>query len=472
MSIINDLQKIVGENNVLTGQDAEPYLQDWRRRRVGKAQCVVRPGSTEEVASIVKLCGETRTPIVPQGGNTGLVEGSIPNDKGDAIVLSLGRMNKVLEIDTENNTMTVQAGLILENAQKAAEEANRLFPVSLGAKGTCTVGGNLSTNAGGTQVIRFGNTRQNVLGLEVVTAQGKIWHGLEGLYKDNTGLDLRDLYVGSEGTLGVITAATFKLFPQPAAQMTAMLAFSSIKDAIKMLHRGFENFGASMTGFELMSQFCVQGVFDYFPEQKISINVDQPWYGLLELSDVHSAEHAREEFERVIGQALEDDIVKDAVIAESIQQANQLWHIRESIPLVGAKLGGTIHNDISLPISKIAEYVEKTDKLLLDQFPGINLACFGHLGDGNLHYNVCAPQDNADEFFEKHEHDVYRVIFDQLQPYGGSISAEHGVGELKKAFMYDYKSPVALEVMQTIKKALDPNNIMNPGKVLNITSGQ
>ena len=469
MNILAVLQEIVGAEHVLTGEQAQAYLTDWRGRYTGKAQAVVRPGSAEEIAKIMKTCQQYEIPVVPQGGNTGLCGGATPNNKGDAIVVLLTRLNKVLEIDTDNDTITVQAGCILQSVQEAAANAGRLFPLSLAAEGSCTIGGNLATNAGGTQVLRYGNTRDLALGLQVVTADGEIWDGLRGLRKDNTGYDLRNLYIGSEGTLGIITAATLKLYPQPVAKCTALLALDDIEASVKMLSRARAGFGSSLTGFELMSNYCLRSVTNLFPQQKMPFegpSLESAWYALLEISDSESAEHARERFEHVVGEAIEAGEVQDAVIAESIQQSKDLWHLRESIPLAEAEIGKGIKHDVSIPVSKIAEFVEKTNGLLQKSFPGVRHIIFGHLGDGNLHYNVGAPLGEEEGFLSRQK-EVYEVVHNSVHAFNGSISAEHGVGQLKKDLLPNYKSAVELSLMRKIKRALDPNGLMNPGKVIN-----
>lgn len=469
MSILAVLQEIVGAEHVLVAEQAQAYLTDWRGRYTGKAQAVVRPGSVEEVAKVVKTCLQYDIPVVPQGGNTGLCGGATPNNKGDAIVVLLTRLNQVLEIDTDNDTITVQAGCILQSVQEAAAKAGRLFPLSLAAEGSCTIGGNLATNAGGTQVLRYGNARDLALGLQVVTADGEIWDGLRGLRKDNTGYDLRNLYIGSEGTLGIITAATLKLYPQPVAKCTALLALDDIDAAVKMLSRARSGFGASLTGFELMSNYCLTSVTKLFPQQKMPFegpSLESEWYALLEISDSESAGHARERFELVVGEAIEAGEVQDAVIAESIQQSKDLWHLRESIPLAEAEIGKGIKHDVSIPVSRIAEFVAKTNVLLQASFPGVRHIIFGHLGDGNLHYNVGAPLGQEEGFLSRQK-EIYEVVHNSVHAFNGSISAEHGVGQLKKDLLPNYKSAVELSLMRKIKRALDPNGIMNPGKVIN-----
>ncbi len=466
MSLLADLQNILDSEHVLTGEDAAPYLKDWRGRYMGKALAVVRPSSVDDVVAIVKLCQQYDTPMVTQGGNTGLCGGATPSNKGDAVVILMTRLNKILNIDTENDTMTVEAGCLLQTVQEAAEQAGRLFPLSLASEGSCTIGGNLATNAGGTQVLRYGNARDLTLGLQVVTAEGDVWNGLRGLRKDNTGYDLRNLFIGSEGTLGIITAATLKLYPLPVAQVTALLAFEDIAAGITILNRAKYGFGASLTGFELISSYCMENVRRGMPEIKMPFEPGKaPWYALIEISDAESAEHARQLFEKVIEQSFEAGELADAVIAESQQQSQSLWHIRESIPLVSARLGQEIKHDISVPISKMAEFVAVTNAQLQTLLPGVKHAVFGHLGDGNLHYNVGAP-DGQEAGFLDNQKAVYKVVFDSVSAFGGSISAEHGIGQLKKDLLLDYKDEVELALMRKIKRALDPHALLNPGKVI------
>ena len=473
--LITELTRIVGAAHVLTHDDPATDLsaweQDWRRRSRGTALAVVRPANTAEVAAVVKACGAAGAPLVPQGGNTGLAVGSIPDDSGRQVVLSLTRMNAVRQLDPNNLTFTVEAGCILQNLQAAAEQAGYLFPLSLAAEGSCTIGGNLGTNAGGTQVLRYGNTRELCLGLEVVTAQGEVWDGLSGLRKDNTGYDLRDLFIGSEGTLGVITAATLKLFPQPAACLTAWAAVPSLEAAVSLLGLAHQQLGAGLTGFEVMGQFALSLVGKHMPQLRVPFlgQADAPWGVLLENSDSESETHARERFETLLEQALEQGLVLDAVVAENLTQAHQLWHVRESIPLAQAEEGLNIKHDISIPVSRIPAFCAETDALLQREIPGVRLVNFGHLGDGNLHYNVQAPAEGDPKvFLREQEERVNTLVYDQVQRYQGSISAEHGVGSLKRDKLPHYKSPVALELMRAIKRALDPHNLMNPGRVIEV----
>ncbi len=474
-SLIDTLRQIVGAHHVLVDGDLTAWEQDWRRRARGKALAVVRPASTAEVASVVKACAAHGTALVPQGGNTGLAVGSIPDASGTQVVLSLTRMNAVRSVDADNLTMTVEAGCILQNLQDTAEKAGLLFPLSLAAEGSCTIGGNLATNAGGTQVVRYGNTRDLCLGLEVVTPQGEVWSGLKGLRKDNTGYDLRDLFIGSEGTLGIITAATMKLYPRPAASLTAWAAVPSMAHAVQLLALAHGHLGAGLTGFEVMGRFALSLVKKHMPQLRVPfIDQDDVPYGvLLENSDSESEEHARARFEALLETAFDAGCVVDAVVAENLAQAHQLWHIRENIPLAQAEEGLNIKHDISVPISRIPAFVEHADALLQQEIPGVRLVNFGHLGDGNLHYNVQAPAEgDAKAFLRDQEDRVNHLVYEAVAGFGGSFSAEHGVGALKVDKLQQYQSPVALAMMRSIKGALDPQGLMNPHCMLPVRADQ
>jgi FAD/FMN-containing dehydrogenase len=475
-SLLLELKNRVGAAHVLTDGDLSAWEQDWRKRARGKALAVVRPGNTAEVAAVVQACARHQAQhpdqpvsIVPQGGNTSLVVGATPDNSGQQIVLSLQRMNAVRSLDADNLTITAEAGCILQAVQEAAQAAGFLLPLSLAAEGSCTLGGNLGSNAGGTQVLRFGNARELCLGLEVVTAQGDIWPGLSGLRKDNTGYDLRDLFIGAEGTLGIITAATMKLYPLPAAQLTAWAAVPSMQAAVTLLGLAHRHLGAGLTGFEVMGQFALSLVDKHFKQLRVPLFQDWPYCVLLENSDHESEAHARAQFEGLLEAAMLEGCVTDAVIAESLTQAKTLWQVRESISLAQSEEGLNIKHDISLPVSRIPEFVQITDAALARTLPGVRLVNFGHLGDGNLHYNVQAPigMDPA-VFLRDHEPEVNRLVFDAVVLQGGSISAEHGVGSLKVGHLKHYKSPVALAMMRTIKQALDPHQLMNPGRVIDV----
>ena len=465
-ALMQALREAVGEAQVLPGGEQPAYERDWRRRWQGRARAIVRPGNTAEVAAVVRACAAHGASIVPQGGNTGLVGGGVPDESGTQVLVSLQRMNRVRAIDTANQTMTVEAGCVLQHVQEAAQREGLLFPLSLAAEGSCTIGGNLATNAGGTQVLRFGNARELCLGLEVVTASGEVWDGLAGLRKDNTGYDLRGLFVGSEGTLGIITAATLKLYPQPAAVTTAMAACASLADCVRLLDLARARLSAGLTGFEVMNRFSLDLVARHFPALPRPLP-QAAWTVLLEQSDAEGEATARARFESLLQEGLEAGLVEDAAVAESLAQSRAMWHVRESIPLAQAEDGPNIKHDISLPVSAIPEFVARTDAELQAWHPGIRLVNFGHLGDGNLHYNVQAPagSDSA-TFLREHEEAVNRIVYDAVQRHAGSISAEHGVGQLKREELQQRKSAVALSMMRAVKAALDPMQRMNPGRVL------
>ena len=465
-NVLHTLRTVVGETNVLADGDLSAWELDWRKRWHGKAWAVVRPGSTDEVAAVVRTCAAAGVAIVPQGGNTGLVGGGVPDESGTQLLLSLQRLNRVRATDAANLTITVEAGCVLQAVQQAAADAGLWFPLSLAAEGSCTIGGNLATNAGGTQVLRFGNARDLCLGLEVVTVEGEVWHGLSGLRKDNTGYDLRDLFIGSEGTLGVITAATMKLQPQPAATTTALAACDSVDACVVLLKLARQRLGPALTGFEMMGRFALDLVARHFKA------LPQPlpsaaWTVLLEQSAIDSEAQARDRFEALLAQALDEQTISDAVVAESVAQSQALWHVRESIPLAQSLEGLNIKHDISLPLSALSDFVRDTDAALERHLPGVRLVNFGHLGDGNLHYNVQAPEgiDGA-AFLRDEEHAVNAVVFDAVVAEGGSISAEHGIGALKRDELAQRKDPTALAMMRAVKQALDPQGLLNPGRVL------
>ncbi|HEY9109687.1 MAG TPA: FAD-binding oxidoreductase [Roseateles sp.] len=466
MSFLDALRERLGEAGLLVGRDLARYENDWRKRYVGHALAVARPASTEEVAAVMKLCHEHRVAVVPQGGNTGLVGGSTPDDTGRQLVLSLSRMKRVRSVDVANASLTAEAGCVLADVQAAAADAGMLFPLSLAAEGSCTLGGNLATNAGGTQVLRYGNARELCLGLEVVTATGDIWRGLSGLRKDNTGYDLRDLFIGSEGTLGIITAATMKLYPQPKERLTALAACPSMDAAVALLGLARERAGDALTGFEVMSRVSLALLARELPQLTQPLGAAE-WTVLLELSDAESADHARGVFEGLLEAAVERGMVQDAAIAQNIQQAKAFWHLRESIPLAQAQAGLNIKHDISLPVSAIPGFVTDMDAALASYIPGIAVINFGHLGDGNLHYNVQAPSNVVPaEFLAAHEAAINAMVYDAVQQLGGSISAEHGIGRLKREELSARKDPTALVLMRAIKRALDPLDLLNPGRLV------
>jgi FAD/FMN-containing dehydrogenase len=463
-ALLDALRAALGPAQVLTRQtrgDLSAWEHDWRRRWHGHALAVVRPGSTAEVATVLQLCAVHGVAVVPQGGNTGLVGGGVPDASGTQLLLSLQRLNRIRAIDTANLTLTAEAGCLLQTVQQAAAEAGLLFPLSLAAEGSCTIGGNLATNAGGTQVLRFGNARELCLGLEVVTAEGEVWDGLSGLRKDNTGYDLRDLYCGSEGTLGVITAATLKLFPQPLASTTALAACATLADAVALLNLARSRLGSGLTGFELMGRFALDLVARHFPTLPRPLP-DAPWTLLLEAADSDNEAAARARFDALLETALETGVVSNAVVAENLAQAKALWQVRESIPLAQAEEGLNIKHDIALPVSAIPAFVDGTDAALQRHFPGVRLVNFGHLGDGNLHYNVQAPVgDDGTRFLAGHERAVNTLVFDAVGAHGGSFSAEHGIGALKRDELAARKHPVALAMKRRKKAARAPPGGVN-----------
>jgi len=465
-AFLQTLRVIVGADHVLTEGDLSAWERDWRKREQGRALAVVRPASTAQVAQVLQACAAAAVSIVPQGGNTGMVVGSIPDASGSQLVLSLTRMNRIRSLDAANLTVTVEAGCVLQSLQQACEQAGFLFPLSLAAEGSCTIGGNLATNAGGTQVLRYGNTRELCLGLEVVTASGEVWDGLVGLRKDNTGYDLRHLFIGSEGSLGVITAATMKLYPLPRATLTAFASLPSLEAAVELLGLAHQRLSAGLTGFEVVGQFALSLVRKHFPQQNIPFDGEDAFCVVLEVSDHESEAHARALLEALLEDALQDGCVLDAVVAESLSQAQALWHIRESVPLAQAQEGLNIKHDISIAVSKIPDFVRETDALLAQAVPGMRMVNYGHLGDGNLHYNVQAPEgSDAEAFLLTQEKPINAIVYAQVARYQGSVSAEHGIGRLKRSTLAQHKSPVALGLMRAIKSALDPHNRMNPSVI-------
>ena len=463
MTIISEqLAAIVGPAGVITDVESmKPYLSDWRGNYTGLAIAIVRPANTTEVAAIVKICAQTSTPIVPQGGNTGLVGGGIPDRQGNAIVVSLSRMNRIRNIDTENNTITVEAGVVLQALQDAAAAAGRFFPLSLAAEGSCTIGGNLSTNAGGTAVLRYGNTRDLALGLEVVTPAGDIWDGLKGLRKDNTGYDLKHCFIGAEGTLGIITAAVLKLFPRPLSTVTAFVAVASPAAAVALLDALRNAVGDRLVAFELVSRICLDLVLRHFPATLEPFAKCHAWYVLIELNDTQRGAPLQDMLEKELERALEQGSIIDAVIAASAAQSQSLWKLREDISEAQRLEGKNVKHDISVPISRIPGFLAKCDAALINAFPDILLVCFGHVGDGNLHYNCGLPSSGLNNVDR-----INRIVYDHVDEFGGSISAEHGLGQLKRDEITHHKTTIEMNMMRALKRALDPAGIMNPGKVL------
>ncbi len=463
-TLIEKLRRIVGDRHVLTDPaDMVPWCTDWRGRYTGSALVVVSPGSTDEVADVVRRCAEAGVAIVPQGGNTGLCGGATPT--GGEIVVSLRRLNRVRAIDVANNTITVEAGCTLAAVQEAAAAADRLFPLSLAAEGTATIGGNLSTNAGGVQVLRYGNARELCLGLEVVLADGRIWNGLRGLRKDNTGYDLKHLFIGAEGTLGLITAAVLKLFSRPRSVATAWVGVPSPEAAVGLLTHLRGAIGGRITAFELIGRSALALVLKHIPGSRDPLPAVYPWQVLVELSDTMETDLAAALAE-VLAEAVETSMANDAAIAANEAQARAFWALRENISEAQKIEGLSIKHDISLPVSRIAEFIERADAALSAAFPGVRIVCFGHVGDGNLHYNQSKPQAQDNAAFIAQSAAVNRIVHDLVHELGGSISAEHGLGQLKRDEILRYKSDVEMDMMRAVKYALDPRGLMNPGKVL------
>ena len=468
--ILGELHQILEQKFILTAdQDKAPYLTDWRKRYTGKALAVVLPKTAQEVAKIVQLCAANQIAVVPQGGHTGFCGGATPDDSGKQIVLNLKRMNTIREIDVANQTITLEAGCILQAVQEKAAEQDFLFPLSLGAEGSCMIGGNLATNAGGTNVLRYGNTRDLCLGLEVVTAQGEIWNGLKGLRKDNTGYDLRDLFIGSEGTLGIITAAVMKLYPLPISQWTTLVAANSVASTIALLNLFQKRATSLLTGFEMMTQESLALNEKHFPQMANPLKGNPPYTVLIELSDHESEAHVRQLLETILEEAFEAGLITDAVIANSLAQANTFWQMREHITLAQAQEGANLKHDITIPLSALESFIQETDTLMRLKYPGVRIINFGHLGDGNLHYNIAPPLGVDPKAFNlANEKPIHELIYAQVERCQGSISAEHGVGQLKLDGLRAHKGEVAHDLMKTLKRALDPQNILNPHKVVSI----
>jgi FAD/FMN-containing dehydrogenase len=460
------LEGLVGAAHVLrAAADVEPYVVDHRGRYRGRPIAVVRPGSTAEVAAVVAACADMAVAIVPQGGNTGLCGGATPHADSREIVVSLLRMNRVRQVDADNATITVEAGATLAHVHEAAAAQGLSFPLSLASEGSCTIGGNLSTNAGGTQVLRFGNARDLTLGLEVVLADGRVWNGLRGLRKDNTGYDLKQLFIGGEGTLGIVTAALLKLFPAPRSRATALAAVADVAGAIALLRLAKESLGDRLVGFELMSIHALELSRRHHPGSADPLP-GHPWYVLLQVDECAPDIAVAAQLESTLEQGSTRGTLLDAVVAQSQDQANRLWALRENISEAQRREGPNIKHDISLPISTIPRFLADSERALSQALPGVRFVVFGHLGDGNLHYNLSAPEGQSPERFMSGQPTANRIVHDLVAAAGGSISAEHGIGQLKRDELTRYKSPLELELMRRVKHALDPAGLLNPGKVL------
>ena len=444
----------------------EPHVIDWRKRTRGATLAVLRPSTTAEVALAVALCAQRAIGIVPQGGNTGQCAAAIPSSDGRQVVLSLSRMHRIRQIDEQNNTMIVEAGCVLKTIQETAARIDRLFPLSLGAEGSCQIGGNLATNAGGTAVLRYGNAREMVLGLEVVLPDGAIWDGLRALRKDNTGYDLKQLFLGAEGTLGIVTAAVLKLYPLPRASATALAAVQSPRAAVELLNMFRARCGDRVTGFEIISRLCIDLLRKHLPKYPDPLPQRHDWYLLCELNDTLAATDLRAVMEETLSAASEASLVLDAVIANNQAQATTLWQMREEVPEANRREGPWVRHDVSVPVSRIPELIEHGTSALQERFAGVRVVAFGHIGDGNIHFNATAAEGASAEAFVQRQEEVWDVVHTLVMALGGSFSAEHGIGSVKVREMARYKSAVELDMMRTLKRAFDPKGIMNPGKVL------
>ena len=468
-SPLDGFRQIVGDRYFLTSEeDKENYVRDQRGRYDTNCRAVLRPSSVEEVSQIMALASQHRIPVIPQGGNTGLVGAGIPlvEGGGEEVILSLGRMNQILDVCPQSNTMTVEAGAVLADLQKAADDHDRLFPLSLGAQGSCQIGGNIGSNAGGTGVLAYGNTRELVMGLEVVLPDGRVWNGLSRLRKDNTGFDLKNLFVGAEGTLGVVTKAVLKLFPKPRGQEVAIAGLTSPENALSLLNLAQGRAGSALTAFEFMAQIAMDFALQYMPDVKPPLQGNHPWSVLLEISSGRSAEQARSLMEEILADAFEQGLIEDATISQSQAQQAAMWSLRENISPAQKPHGASIKHDISVPVADIPAFIEAADQAVLDLVPGARIVNFGHMGDGNLHYNISQPVGWEAEAFFEFEPSVHEAVYDAVTWFNGSISAEHGIGQMKRDKLASIKDPVALAMMRQIKASLDPHGIMNPGKVI------
>lgn len=465
--LLDRFARIVGEKYaVRDAADMHPYLVEPRDRYFGKAAMILRPGSVEEVSQILALANEMRIAIVPQGGNTGLVGGQIPSEGGGEIVLSLSRLNRVLKVDGEGNAMTVEAGCTLASIREAADAAGRLFPLSMGSEGSCQIGGNLATNAGGVAVLAYGNAREQVLGLQAVLADGRVWDGLRSLRKDNTGYDLKQLFIGSEGTLGVITAAVLKLYPKPRTRETAFVGVDTPHAAVRLLQRALDAFDRSVTSFEIMSRLGLDFVLRHLDGGRDPLAKPAPWYVLIEVSSGDAVETVRPRIEEVLAAAMKAGEAEDGVLAASAAQADELWRMRTALSEVQKQEGGSIKHDVSVPIAAIPEFMEEAARIVEELVPGARPVPFGHLGDGNIHFNISQPEGADKQAFLDRWEEISAAIHGLVARFNGSISAEHGIGRMKKALLPGVKSAVELDMMRAIKRTLDPNGILNPGKVL------
>jgi FAD/FMN-containing dehydrogenase len=467
VSLVDDLTSALGPGAVLTEpDDVAAYCTDWRGAGSGRPLCVVRPGSTAEVSTAVRLCHEAGTPVVPHGGGTGLSGGALPDDSGSQVVLSLARLRAVRGVDAAGDTLTVEAGVVLADVQAAAASVDRLFPLSLASEGSCTIGGNLATNAGGTAVLRYGMARDLVLGLEVVLPDGRVWDGLRPLRKDNTGYDLTQLFVGSEGTLGIITAATLRLFPATPRHATAWLALPSVEAAVSLLPVVRSRSGGSLAAYELVSREALDTVLRHVPAARDAFGEPHEWYALVELAGAATDDSLDDALEAALAEGFEQSLVADAVVAGSPSQRESLWLLREGISEAQNHDGASLKHDVSVPVTLLPELLADTAARLDAVLPGVRLVTYGHVGDGNVHHNLAAPVGGSGDDLRAAAGDLADAIYDAVAERGGSISAEHGLGTTKRDANAARKDPVELDLMRSIKQALDPAGLMNPGKVL------
>lgn len=462
--LLDALVRIVGPSQVIDGKDeaSAPYVRDWRGAYSGHALAVVRAANTREIADVVSLCASAGVPIVPQGGNTGMCGGAVPDESGTAIVLALGRMNRVLSLDARNDTVAVEAGCILQHVQQAAAEADRLFPLSLAAEGSCQIGGNVATNAGGINVLRYGNTRDLVLGLEAVLPDGSVWNGLRALRKDNRGYDLKQLFIGSEGTLGIITSVVLKLFPRLPRRETALVAIPTPDAAITLLGMLRARCSDAIVAYELIGRSCLDVVLAHVPGMRDVFADAHPWYVLLDLAGPQSADDLRAALEETLAIAIERGHATDAAVALTVAHGQQLWRLRESIPEAVRAGGPAFRSDIAVAIDAIPSFIDRATRAVTSHAAGVRVLCFGHLGDGNLHFNLLPPPRGAADGWP---HPLDRILYDIVAEMNGSFSAEHGVGQSKRDELLRYKSEVEVRLMRTVKRALDPLELMNPGKI-------
>lgn len=464
---LNRFIDIIGTKNALTVQDdLTHYTHENRGLFIGHTPLVLKPANTKEVSEIVKLAAETKTAIVPQGGHTGHVGGAVPDESGSQIIISLERMNKVREVDLEGNVILCEAGTILETIQKTADDNGRLFPLALGSQGSCQIGGNIATNAGGTGVLAYGNTRNLVMGVEVVLPSGEIWNGLRRLKKDNTGYDLKDLFVGSEGTLGIITAAVLKLFPKPRGKAVAFCGLETPQKALSLFSKASGQAGQSLTAFELMARTPIEFTFEHMEGVRNPLSETHPWHVLIEVSSNRSEEDAQEILQSILEEAFQLETVTDAALGTSLTQNADFWRIRETMPLAQVHEGGSMKHDVSVPIHAVPEFLMMADKIIMTEMPDARICAFGHMGDGNMHYNITQPKNANKQGFLDQQPAINNLIHQLVVEMNGSVAAEHGVGRLKRDLIVRTKDPIELELMRSIKRTLDPDNIMNPGKVL------